>query len=68
MEIEATVNTRPLTYMYDDVEGVSQSLTPAHLVYGRQIIKASSERQFEITSCLQGEQLKHQFKVLNGFT
>ena len=38
---EATINNRPLTYMCDDVEGVSQPLTPPHLVYGRQIIKAS---------------------------
>ena len=50
VEIESTVNNRPLTYLYDDIEGISQALTPARLIYGRQIINSPSERQFEITN------------------
>ena len=34
VEIEGTVNNRPLTYLYDDMEGISQALTPARLIYG----------------------------------
>jgi len=34
VEVEATFNNRPLTYMNDDLEGVSYALTPAHLLYG----------------------------------
>jgi hypothetical protein len=28
------VNARPITYVYDDKESISFSLTPSHLVYG----------------------------------
>ena len=38
VEVEAIVNSRPLTYVYDDVEGVSYSISPSHLLYGRRII------------------------------
>ena len=37
VEIETTINNRPLTYIYDDVEGVSYPLSPLQLIYGRQI-------------------------------
>ena len=33
VEIEATLNNRPLTYIYDDEEGLSYPLTPADLLY-----------------------------------
>ena len=36
-KIEETINNRPLTYMHDDMEGVSHRLTLAHLTYRRQI-------------------------------
>ena len=50
MEVEATLNNRPLTYMYDDLEGVSYALTPAHLLYGRRLVTRPSDQQFEVTS------------------
>ena len=34
VEIEAVINSRPLTYIYDDTEGVSFPLTPSHLLNG----------------------------------
>ena len=70
VEVEGTINNRPLTYVYDDVEGVSQPLTPAHLIYGRQIVKTPSERQFEISNVNKSltRRARHQFKVLNDFT
>ena len=49
-EIEATINNRPLTYIYDDEEGVSCPLTPSHLINGRRITSKPSDRQFEIVS------------------
>ncbi len=50
VEIEATINNRPLTYIYDDDEGISYPLTPSQLVYGRQISLTPSDRQFDIIS------------------
>ena len=50
VEIEGTVNNGPLTYLYDDMEGISQALTPAHMMYGHQIINLPSECHFEITN------------------
>ena len=32
IEVEATLNNRPLTYLYDDENGVSYTLTPASLI------------------------------------
>ena len=44
VEIEATLNNRPLTYIYDDEEGLSYPLTPADLIYGRQIATMPHQR------------------------
>ncbi|XP_078366089.1 uncharacterized protein LOC144650313 [Oculina patagonica] len=35
VEVEGTLNSRPLTYEYDEVE--HEVLTPSHLIYGRKI-------------------------------
>ena len=35
VEVEGTLNSRPLTYDYDEVG--EEVLTPSHLMYGRQI-------------------------------
>ena len=34
VEIEATLNNRPLTYIYDDIKGIFCCLTPPDLIYG----------------------------------
>ena len=34
IEVESIVNSRPLTYIYDDVKGVSYSISPSYLLYG----------------------------------
>ena len=31
-EVQAVVNNRPLTYVYDDIEGISYALWTAHLL------------------------------------
>ena len=70
VEIEATLNNRPLTYVYDDVEGTDQPLTPADLIYGRQIATSPSDRQFDMMSTAKTltKRAKYQFPVLNTFT
>ena len=50
VEVEATLNNRPLTYVYDDNEGLSYALTPADLVYGHRLAISPSGRQFEVIS------------------
>ena len=35
MEVEAVLNSRPLTYVYDEMEA---PLTPSHLIIGRKIL------------------------------
>ena len=44
--IETTINNRPLTYIYDDVEGVS----PSQLIYGRQITLTPNDQHFTVVS------------------
>ena len=70
VEIESTLNNRPLTYIYDDSEGINQPLTPADLIYGRRIATSPSDRQFEITSTARTltRRAKYQFRVLSNFT
>ena len=46
MEVEATLNSRPLTYDYDNpYEG--EVLTPAHLLYGRRLLSLPEEPREE---------------------
>ena len=33
------INSRPLTYLHDDTEGVSYTLSPSHFMYGQRIPK-----------------------------
>ena len=70
VEIEATLNKRPLTYVQDDEEGMSYALTPASLVYGRRLATTPSGRQFEVSSTNKAltKRAKHQFRVLSNFT
>ena len=41
-EIEAILNSRPLTYTY--VDDIEESLTPTHLVIGRRLLMLSNDR------------------------
>ena len=71
IEIKGTLNNRPLTYIYDDMEGISQPLTPSDLIYGQQqIVTTPNGRHFEVTSTSKSltKRAKHQFKVLQQFT
>ena len=70
IEIEATLNNRPLTYVHDDSEGISHTLTPADLIYGRRVATTPSGRQFDITSTNKTltKRAKYQFRMLSNFT
>ena len=53
MEIEGILNNCPLTYLYDDSEGISQPLTPINLIYGRQIMGTANGWHFEVIGTAQ---------------
>ena len=69
IEIESVINGRPLTYVYDDSEGISYALTPAHLLYGRRLVTSPSATQFEIMSTNKAltRRSKNQRFLLNQF-
>ena len=50
VEIEGVVNSRPLTYVYDDAEGISFPLTLSHLLNGRNLLQERNDRFAEIVS------------------
>ena len=45
MELETTLNSRPLTYDYDDLG--ADMLTPSHLIYGRRLLSLPEMRNDE---------------------
>nr|XP_058947749.1 uncharacterized protein LOC131775653 [Pocillopora verrucosa] len=70
-EVEAVINARPLTYVYDDKESVSYPLTPSDLIYGRRITALNPNSQhYEITSRYNSltKRLKHHRHLLSQFT
>ena len=50
IEVKSTVNCRPLTFVYDDTEGVSYPLTSSHLINGQRLTSSSSASHFEVIS------------------
>ena len=50
VEVEGVINTRPLTYVHDDNEGISYPLTPSHLINGRNLSSLPNNTYFEIVS------------------
>lgn len=49
VEIEAVLNNRPLTYVYDDDDGVSYPLTPSQLIYRRQLATMLMEDNLKLS-------------------
>ena len=70
IEVEATLNNRPLTYMYDDENGISYPLTPASLIYGRRILHATNEAHTDVTSttCALTNRAKYYYNLLNQWS
>ena len=44
VEIEAIINVRLVTYVYDDEESIFNPLTPSHLITGRRITSTRNNR------------------------
>ena len=59
-EIEAVVNSRPLTYVSNDLE--SEPLTPSHLLHGRTIANVYSEAETVLP--LNDDDLRNRLKYL----
>ena len=69
VEIEAAINNRPLTYMYDDENGITYPLTPSDLIYGRQLSTSPNSRHFDVTSTSKtlNKKARHHFRILENF-
>ena len=62
VEVECTLNARPLTFEYNEVE--EEVLTPAHLIYGRRI-KSLPDEIVEPDDALNVESCSARFKYLS---
>ncbi len=69
-EIEIIINARPLTYIYDDTEGISYPLTPSQLVNGRNLQQISNNRHAEVVSTYESlsKRAQYQHHLLSQFT
>ena len=69
-EVEAVVNSRPLTYVEDDQDGVTYTLCPSHLINGRRITSTPNGGHFEVvsTNASLTRRAKHHRHLLRQFT
>jgi len=70
VEVEGIVNSRPLTYVEDDVSGTSYVLSLSHLIYGRKITSAPNDSDFKVisTNDTLSKRAKQQKHLLIEFT
>lgn len=70
IEIEAIINSRPITYVYGDDESGSYPLTPSDLIYGRRITSEPNSSHYEVVSTNQAltRRVRHQKSVLKQLT
>ena len=68
--IEGIINSRPLTYVYDDNESISYPLTPSDLIYGTRIISTPNATHYEVIGTNQSltKMSRHQRHVLQQLT
>lgn len=69
-EVESVVNSRPLTYIEDDQDGVTYTLCPSHLINGRRITNTPNGGHFEVisTNASLTRKSKHHRHLLQQFT
>ena len=67
VEIEAIINSRPLTYIADAQHGVTGCLSPSHLINGQSITSMLNSEHFEVVSIYHSltNKLKHHRHLLN---
>ena len=70
VEIESIINSRPLTYVFDDSEGISFPLTPSQLINGRNLDCSPSGSYFEVVNTYEGlsKRARYNRKLLKEFT
>ena len=63
-EVEQVINSRPLTYVYDDME---EPVTPNHLLFGRNLLTSNvnNNEDFIVEDCT--KRYKHMQTVLSHF-
>ena len=69
VQIECLLNTRPITYAYDDIEAISFPLTPSYLIYGRRITASPNTQHYEVVSTHKSltKRLRHHKQLLERF-
>ena len=70
IEVESILNSRSLTYVFDDSEGISYTLSPSHLIYGHRIANIPNTGHYEVLSTSNSltKRAKHHFSLLSNFT
>jgi hypothetical protein len=69
VEVERVINSRPITYIYDDREAISYALTPSHLINGRSISTIPSSQHYDVISTNQTltRRSRHHRRLLQQF-
>ena len=70
VEVESVINSRPLTYVFNDSEGIDYSLSPSHLIYGRKVGNIPNVGHFETISTCESlsRRARHHQTLLRHFT
>ena len=70
VEIESVINSRPITYIYDDSKGISYPLTPSKLTNGRNLDCEPNHSYFEIVNNYHSlsKRAKYYRRLLSQFT
>ncbi|CAB4022910.1 RNA-directed DNA polymerase from mobile element jockey, partial [Paramuricea clavata] len=70
VEIEGLINSRPLTYVFDDDETCTSPLCPSHLIYGRRITTMPNSQHYEVISTYQSltKRARHHRNLIQQFT
>ena len=70
VEIESVINSKTLTYVEDDQDGVSYTLSPSHLINGRRVTNTLNNSHFEVISTNESltQRARHHHHLLHQFT
>ena len=70
IEIESVINSRPITYVVDDSDGISYPLTPSQLINGRNLSSLPNNAYFEIVNTYEelSKRAKYHRRLLSQFT